>query len=163
MVSAAIFAFSSHINLFPPSFMHAARATRPLALITSQLLLMIIQSLPSVFAILCRFFFGCSSHPRVDFFIFGWDGTICMAKSKGCTLQGYWQISFVLLFHTTRAVHTPHHTSLLFPTQVKSTIFPENLVHVQLNLFVWILHSMNSLLRVESKYLDSSFVSYSEM
>ena len=36
VVSAAIFAFSSHTYLFPPSFMHAATATRPLALITSQ-------------------------------------------------------------------------------------------------------------------------------
>ena len=56
VVSAAIFAFSSHINLFPPSFMHAARATRPLALITSQLLLMIIQWHPSVSAFSSGFF-----------------------------------------------------------------------------------------------------------
>ena len=57
---------SSHIYLFPPSFMHAATATRPLALITSQPT----TNDYTVVSIGVRFslslFFGCSSHLLLD-------------------------------------------------------------------------------------------------
>ena len=162
VVSAAIFAFSSHTYLFPPSFMHAATATRPLALITSQPTTndYTVVSIGVVLSLVVFFCMAASANLRI------WNPRI-----------------FCLAFRILVVVPSPYayiqkkqnkiyccvcgsQQQGIEPTRdfgIWHQIFPTTFSSKFSSCSVESLHLQNSLLCVESKSLDLSFVSFSDL